>query len=66
MAKSKADTTTELVPPSEESSGLELDPGCTDQEIPASPITMMSERGRRNAQKAGERIDYKTSQIRRP
>jgi hypothetical protein len=65
--KQRDETETELVPPSEESSGEELDPGCSlDQDIPASPVTMMSEAGRRNAEKAGERIDYKTSQIRRP
>ncbi len=36
-----------------------------DEDIPASPITMMSEAGRRNAIKAGQQIDYRTGMIRR-
>ncbi|MGC2332506.1 MAG: hypothetical protein WA581_13710 [Candidatus Acidiferrales bacterium] len=58
--KQRDEAATSLVPPSEETSGLELDPGCNDQSIPASPITMMSPAGERNAKKAGEQINYRT------
>lgn len=61
--RQRDETETELVPPSEESSGQTLDPGCYDEAEPR--ITMLSEAGRRNAIKAGEQIDYRTSMIRR-
>lgn len=54
---------TELIPPSEASEGQELDPGCNDQDIPTSPITMMSPEGRRNAQKAGAQVNWRTGTI---
>ncbi len=66
MKKLRDETETELVPETEASEGLELDPGCNDQDIPASPITMMSEAGRRNAQKAGAVVNWRTGTIRRP
>jgi len=54
---------TELVPPSEESSGQTLDPACYDEAAPQ--ITMMSERGERNARAAGNQVDWRSSMIRR-
>ncbi len=57
---------TELVPESEESSGETLDPGCSyDQNIPTSPITMMSPDGQRNARKAGAVVNWRSGTLRR-
>lgn len=61
--KDESETETTLIPPSEESEGLELDPGCNDEEAPS--ITMMSERGRRNAARVGAVVNWRNTTIRR-
>lgn len=62
--RSSEEVGTELVPPSEASSGEELDPGCNDQDIPASPITMMSPAGERNARQAGNVVNWRIGTLR--
>lgn len=57
------DETEQMIPPSQESEGTELDPGCYDQAAPR--ITMMSPAGERNAKAAGNVVDWRNSMIRR-
>ena len=61
MQHEQDETETSLVPESEASSGQTL-----DQDIPASPVTMLSESGRRNIEAAKRTIDYRTGKIGRP
>lgn len=62
MKKQREQDETQLVPQSEETEGLTLDPGCNDEAV---QITMLSEAGRRNAIKAGSQVNWRTGTIRR-
>lgn len=58
------ETETELVPESEASSGMALDPPCED-DMPGIHLTMMSERGRSNALRAGNQVRWRDTMVRR-
>lgn len=57
------ETETSLVPESEANEGQTLDPGCYDEAEPR--ITMMSERGKRVAEKSGQQVPWRNTMVKR-